>query len=45
MCLAMYEGCLVGEAWRWCFVDDVGNWYRLESGFGRLVGYIECLLF
>ena len=45
MCVAMYDGCLVGKACWWCLVEDVGTWYRLKSGFGRLVGYIECLLF
>ena len=41
----MYGGCLVGKAWRWCLVEDVGTWYRWKSGFGRTVGYIECLWF
>ena len=35
VCVAMYDGCLVG------IVENVGIWYGWKSGFGRLVGYIE----
>ena len=35
VCVAMYDGCLVG------IVEDVGIWYGWKSGFS--VGYIECL--
>ena len=41
MCVSMYDGCLVGKARQWCFVENVGTWCRLKCGFGRLV---ECIV-
>ena len=34
MCVSMYGECLVGKAWQWCLMGDVGTWYRWRSGFG-----------
>ena len=45
MCFSMYDGSLIGKPWRWYIVEDVGTWNRWKNGFGRLVGYIECLCF
>ena len=45
MCVSMYGGYLVGKAWQWCLVEDVGNWYKWKSGFGRLAEHIVCLWF
>ena len=33
------------DRWLFSIVEDVGIWYGWNSGFGRLVGYIECLWF
>ena len=37
VCVAIYDGCLVG------MVEDVGIWYGWKNGFWKLVGYIEGL--
>ena len=40
MYVSVYRGCLVGEAWQWCLVEDVGAGCRWKSGFGRLVVWL-----
>ena len=31
MCVSMYDACLVGKAWQWCLVEDVGTWHMWKS--------------